>query len=782
MKIIFRNLISTIRNFKAAWIMNFAGITAALTALMFVGMQIKYENNFDSCHKNADRIFNVYQDVERPFNVIIARNSIEVFGTLSPKVEAYSAVMDWIQDYYLEVNNPNGEKHGYYEKVVGIDSGFVKMFDFDVITGSTQTLNVAGNAMICESLAKKIFGTTDVVGMQLKVDGLWCAGDGTLTITAVYKDFESNTQTKNCIYFALDDTSKDNNYGRNFVCYVMLSSPDDRQEIETLYNQRVTQTGSDLPPYQLDPLSNVYYHNANGEEFVKSGSARSTTMLTVIALIVLLIAVVNQTNFNIALIPMRIKSINIQKVFGCDTARLRWQLVAENIIIVILNWLMALLMVKILGGTWLTSFLVPDDLSISNNFDVCLMVGAMSLVISVLSNIYAVNKTTSVSPALVFKGSYGHSASGRKLRYALLVFQFFAAMCFISISANIWLQIKHFEKSNVIADQNQVAVFKTNANFGSKFDLAKQRLTENSAITNVAASSQLIGGSDSYNTMNFVWKGSDTLYFNSIGCVGDVLEIFDIPLIEGQGFGEISNSEIGNNEWDNDCIITFDLSTEHNVHLGDSIGGAVRGIIPQGIRIKSYRMSTMSLKLTLVKADYLNYCYVRIAKGSNIKDAIDYITNVVGEIAPEMPLEIEFYDKVFQNLYQKEIKTSATTIFMAILAILISIIGVFGMVTFDAEYKRQEIAIRKVFGADNSNIIKSVNLKYVMMAGLGFLLSLPVTYYVVNNWQETFVEKLSLPWWLFALVLAGVTLLTILIVTVQSAKTIFQNPVEGMRR
>ena len=155
MKIIFRNLISTIRNFKAAWIMNFAGITAALTALMFVGMQIKYENNFDNCHKNADRIFNVYQDVERPFNVIIARNSIEVFGTLSPKVEAYSAVMDWIQDYYLEVNNPNGGKHGYYEKVVGIDSGFVKMFDFDVITGSTQTLNVAGNAMICESLAKK---------------------------------------------------------------------------------------------------------------------------------------------------------------------------------------------------------------------------------------------------------------------------------------------------------------------------------------------------------------------------------------------------------------------------------------------------------------------------------------------------------------------------------------------------------------------------------------------------------------------------------------------------
>ncbi|MCR5453445.1 MAG: ABC transporter permease [Bacteroidales bacterium] len=780
MKIIIRNLISIIRRFKAAWLMNFAGITAALTALMFVGMQISYENSFDANHQNADRIYNVYQDIERPFNVIIERSNIELFGTLSPKVEAYSAVMDFDEKNYVETNN-NGEKNGFYEYVIGIDSGFVKMFTFEITNGNPASLNLAGNAMICESLAKKFFGTTDIIGKQITINESWCAGNGTLTITAVYKDFDSNTQTKNCIYFILDDTAKQGNYGRNFLCYVMLSSPNDKQEIETLFNQKVKQDGGENTPYQLDPLYNVYYHNENSENFIKSGSAKNTTMLTIIALIVLLIAAINQTNFNIALIPKRIKSINIQKVIGCSTVQLRKQLYIEMIIIVLSTWLAALLMVKLLGGTWVTSFLVPDNLSISSNFGICLLVGLISLIINTLSNIYTINKLTSTNPALVLKGSFGRSTSGRKMRYSLLVFQFFSAICFISIAVSIWLQIKHLENSNTILDQNQIVTFKINENFGSKFDLAKQRLTENSAIDKIAACSQLIGGSDSFNAMGFVWKATDTLYYNIIDCAGDITGVFNISIIKGKGFGDIYNSDIGNYNWKNDCIITSDLADEHNIHLGDTITGAVTGIIEQGIRITSYRMKNNPLMFRLSKADYLKYCNVRITKGSNVKEAIDHITKVVSEIAPELPLEIEFYDQIFQKLYEKEIKTSATTVFMAILAILISIIGVFGMVTFDAEYKRQEIAIRKVFGANNSNIITSVNLKYIKIVSIGFILSLPVTHYVIINWQQSFVEKVSLPWWMFAIILAGVLLITITIVTAQSLKAIFQNPVDGIK-
>lgn len=782
MKIIIRNLISTISKFKAAWIMNFAGITAALTALMFVGMQIKYENNFDTYHKNSDRIFVIKQGTEQPWDLILQRQDIEIIGNISPKIEAYSAKLDFIDKYYVETEGNNGEKHGFQELVVGIDSGYVKMFDFDLICGDLKSLNEKGHILISESIAMKMFGTTDVLGKNITIDGIWC-GEPTNPITGVYKDFPANTQTQNAIYYSLDETAKhDENVGRNFLGWVMLSSPNDREDIEQLINQSIEYVKNGRGDhFRLEPIRDSYYANEDNAGFLKSGSAKTTTMLTIIAFIVLLISAINQTNFNIALIPMRIKSINTQKVLGGDVSRLRIQLLAENIIICIIVWLTALLMVTILKNTWLTSFIVSNDLSVSGNFGVCFLVGLLALIIFTTSNIYSIYKLTSANPALVLKGSYGRSQSGRKLRNGLMVFQYLAAICFISIAVSIWLQLNYMENANYILKDNQIAIFHINENFGKKFDLVDEKLKTNSAIENVACTQTIFGGSDTYNTINFN-KDDDTLYYHNINCTREILDVFGIPLTAGDGFQNRPNSEIDvENNWKNDCIITDNLGRGIE-YLGDTLLGAVKGIVGGNIKITSYRTNDLPIAFVLDRADDLSYCYVKIAKGSNVKDAINHITKVVGEISPEMPLDIMFYDKVFDNLYQKEIKTSATTIFMAILAILISIIGVFGMVTFDTEYKRQEISIRKVFGADNSNIFKSVNLKYIKMVGIGFALSLPVTYYVISNWQQSFVEKISLPWWLYILILIGITLLTIAIVTVQSAKTIFQNPVEGMRK
>ena len=238
MKIIIRNLISTIKQFKAAWIMNFAGITAALTALMFVGMQIIYENSFDNNHPNADRIYRINHDeAEEPFNVILARGVIRTIGQLSPKVESYATVMDFIDYNYLETEI-NGEKHGFREHTIGIEPGYAKMFDFELISGNFNGLSKKGNALINESLAKKMFGNTDVLGKTLKVNEDWGIDEGgELTIVGVYKDFPSNTQTKNAIYYTLNDIMIDDLECCNFIGWVMLSSPNDKAEIEKLINQ-----------------------------------------------------------------------------------------------------------------------------------------------------------------------------------------------------------------------------------------------------------------------------------------------------------------------------------------------------------------------------------------------------------------------------------------------------------------------------------------------------------------------------------------------------------------
>ena len=780
MKIVLRNLISTIRNFKAAWIMNFAGITAALTALMFVGMQISYERSFDTYHQNSDRIFIIKQDDEQPWDLILQRQDIEVIGNLTPKIEAYSAKLDFGDKYYVETEDNKGEKHGFNEFVVGIDSGYVKMFDFDLICGDPKSLNEKGHLLISESIAMRMFGTTDVLGKSITIDGIWC-GEPTSPITGVYKDFPANTQTQNAIYYSLDETAKHENYGRNFLGWAMLSSPDDREYVEQLINQSIESIKNGYPTFRLEPIHDSYYANENNAGFLKSGSSRTTTMLSIIALIVLLISAINQTNFNIALIPMRIKSINTQKVLGGDVSLLSMQLFAENIIICLISWLTALLMVTILKNTWLTSFIVSDDLSVSGNFGVCLLVGLIALIINAISNIYPIYKLTSANPAIVLKGSYGRSQSGRKLRNGLMVFQYLAAICFISIAVSIWMQLKYMENANYILKDNQIAIFHINENFGKKFDLVDEKLKTNSAIEHVACSQTIFGGSDSYNTMGFI-KDGDTLHYYSIYCTREMLDVFGIPLTAGDGFQNRPNSEIDvENNWKNDCIITDNLGRGIE-YLGDTLLGAVKGIVGGNIKITSYRTNDLPIAFVLDRADDLSYCYVKIAKGSNVKDAIKHITNVVNEISPEMPLDIMFYDKVFDNLYKKEINTSATTVFMAILAVLISLIGVVGMVTFDTEFQRNEISVRRTFGATTEDIFKRINIKYIIIIAIGFVLSLPITYYITGLWQENFVEKVSLPWWASLLILLLLTLVTVIIVTFQSAKAVYSNPIEGLKK
>ena len=781
MKIVLRNLISTIRNFKAAWIMNFAGITAALTALMFVGMQISYERSFDTYHQNSDRIFVIKQGDVKPWDLILERQDIEVIGNLTPKIEAYSAKLDFVDKYYVETEDNNGEKHGFNEFAVGIDSGYVKMFDFDLICGDPKSLNEKGHLLISESIAMRMFGTTDVLGKTITINGIWC-GEPTNQITGVYKDFPANTQTQNAIYYSLDETAKHDSWGRNFLGWAMLSSPDDREYVEQLINQNVESVKNGIrAPFRLEPIHDSYYANENNAGFLKSGSSQTTTMLSIIALIVLLISAINQTNFNIALIPMRIKSINTQKVLGGDVSLLSMQLFAENIIICLISWLTALLMVTILKNTWLTSFIVSDDLSVSGNFGVCLLVGLIALIINAISNIYPIYKLTSANPAMVLKGSYGRSQSGRKLRNGLMVFQYLAAICFISIAVSIWMQLKYMENANYILKDNQIAIFHINENFGKKFDLVDEKLKTNSAIEHVACSQTIFGGSDSYNTMRFD-KDGDTLHYYSIYCTREMLDVFGIPLTAGDGFQNRPNSEIDvENNWKNDCIITDNLGRGIE-YLGDTLLGAVKGIVGGNIKITSYRTNDLPISFVLDRADDLSYCYVKIAKGSNVKDAIKHITNVVNEISPEMPLDIMFYDKVFDNLYKKEINTSATTVFMAILAVLISLIGVVGMVTFDTEFQRNEISVRRTFGATTEDIFKRINIKYIIIIAIGFVLSLPITYYITGLWQENFIEKVSLPWWASLLILLLLTLVTVIIVTFQSAKAVYSNPIEGLKK
>ncbi|MBP5365416.1 MAG: ABC transporter permease [Bacteroidales bacterium] len=790
MKIIFRNIVSIVRRFKAAWIMNILGVSSALTALMFVAMQISYEVDYDKCHTDADRIFRLTQEeLTYPFSIVQARGNINAAGNLSPKVEAHSICLEF-NDNNIEVEASDGSVKGFYESTAGVDADFVKIFTFDVICGDPECLKTQGNAYIPESTAMKIFGTTDVIGKRIKLDQGFGTSDGMITIGAVYKDFPTNTQTNNDIYFSFDNTNSDNYQSRSFVGWLKLTSPDDKADVERLMQTQMVKLYNGETDFTLVPLPEIFYKNEGGDgQWVKSGSLRTTATLAIISIIVLIISMINHTNFSIAMIPMRIRSICLQKVIGAEMHMLRRMLLAESVIIGCLCWLMSLLFVKLLGGTWITQFFTPDDLSISGNLAICLGAGVVAVAVSLLASVYPVMKITSVNPAIALKGSFGHSQSGRRLRTVLLMFQFFAAICFITVAVCIWRQINYMTTSNQIISADQVAVFKASSTFSSQHDAVVEELKSFSGIEGVAFSMQQIGGSDTFNHEALLSPSGDTIMFQCIMVTNGITDVFDIKLAEGLGFS--SGRTDGDPRWDfyrGEAVLTPELARRLNKNVGDEIGinssGVslnVKAITEDDVRVTSFRLASEPLMFVSCGYQYMSYAYVRLAKGCNVREAVDHIEKTVEKFAPGMPFDIEFYDKVFQKLYQQEINMSATTAFLAILAVIISMIGVFCMVLFDTEYKRREIAVRKVFGASSFDILKRNNIRYVMQIVLALVLSLPVSLYVIINWQKSFAEKADMPWWIFTVVALCVALVTTLIVTLQSAKSICSNPVDSLK-
>ncbi|MCQ2975435.1 MAG: ABC transporter permease [Bacteroidales bacterium] len=776
MKLIFRNLFSIIKRYKIAWIMNFLGIAIALCALMFVGMQIFYEHDFEKCNTKADRIFRLNRNATvYPFNIIIPRGMVECAGNCSPKIEAYTDILDVFDSYYITIET-NGKKRGFYQKVIGADPGITKIFDFKFINGDENCLENPKYAIISENTALKIFGSTDIIGQQINVNQTWRMYDSTLIVGAVYKDFPTNTQVRNEIYYKLNDDFKDDYKNSNDVCWLLLDNPNSKSEIENIINQKLKEiTDYDLQ-MSLSPIKDVYYLNESGDGMMmKSGDFKNTLLLGIISLIVLIISIINHTNFSIALIPKRIKSINTQKVLGSDIKTLRKQLFIENIFTGIASWIVALILVKLLNGTWVTTFLTPTDLSISNNIVICLYVLGISILMSIISGIYPIIKLTSINPAIAIKGNYGNSNEGRKLRNSLLIIQYFSAFAFMIISISVWIQNNYMKNSNETLNNNQIAVFKSNQIIANKKDLIVDKLKEHTCIENVAFSNQKLGASDMYQTTTMTDKETNgNISFNLIDCSEEIVDVFDIKIIEGENYKHGSNHEY---------IMTKNLFTKMKINLHEDLGDNdfCIGIIDDGIKINSQRNITMDLCFRTVGAWGYNFAYVKLSKGANVSDCINYIKETVEEIAPGSPVDIEFYDQIFNQLYKNEVNMSHLTAFLSIIAILISIIGIFGMIIFDNEYKRKEIALRKVLGASVEEILKIANIKYLKMVIVSFIASVPVAIVIISKWQESFIEKANIPWWIFALILLSMTIITILIITTQTLKTAKENPIESLK-
>ena len=786
MKTIIRNFINVLIRFKVATFLNVAGLAVAFAAFIVILIQINFERTFDRCHPTSGRIFRVDLTIPGTFGTILPRAFVEAVIQSSPHIEAGTLLTPSFgqNGVYLSVDR-NGQPFGFKEIVTTCHASLPKIFAFPIVEGDIDCLKDPEKVMVPRSLADKLFGEDiSAVGKTLRAEeNIWTKSAKLFTIGAVYKDFPENTQLRNVVYTAIDPDYNINNFSSsNWVCYLLLDNPAMADEVADNFNRnfdfkKIYHEGEQI---RLVPLTDIYYMNEtqDGGTF-RSGNKEVTALLFGIALLIVIVAAINFTNFSTSLTPLRIKSINTQKVLGSSDAVLRCALLVEAAIISMIAWVLSLFMIWILGRTEALPF-VEANLEIVSNLSIILLTGVIALITGIVAGLYPSWYVTSFPPALVLKGSFGLSPSGRKLRTVLIGVQFVVSILLIIGAVFVRLQNNYMRGYSLGFGKEQIAVVRLNGEIYNKSrETYVNRLKEYSGIEDVAFAMEKVGSKDGYSTSSGSVKEKEIQFFQ-IYASSNFLRVMGIQVEEGRDFlqaDELSEEAV--------YIFNHTAKMSADMEVGDRVTSWLAGRIvglTGDVKFTSLRNGENNIAFVTGNMPIpLTVSYIRLKAGTDILGAVSHIRETMADMDPSYPYDIEFYDEIFNQLYHKEENLRSLIMVFSILAIIISLVGVFGLVVFDTQYRRKEIGVRKVHGATNGEILEMLNRSYMYIVLVCFALAAPVGYYGIKKWLEGFAYKTPMYWWVFPVALLVVLSITIGTVTFQSWRAANANPVDSLK-
>ena len=789
MKTILRNFFSVLRRFKAASVLNVLGLSIAFVAFMLIMMQVNYDYTFDCSHRNADAIFRV--DIvhgSKGSQAIICRPFARAFTESSPHIKGGCLLNAWVGSPFFYVEQ-NGQRTGYRENAWEVTPGLLDVIHFDMLEGTAQALDEPGSVILPESMAKKIFGNETAVGKQLIAPNVEMNAQ---IIKGVYKDFPRNSALQNVIYVAMNPKENYDNWGNwNYFFFVRLDDPANKENVldnfksnfnaKEVFGNEFEWGGEESFDLRLTSLPDVHFLNNVDFDSMPKASRQTLLVLFSIAFVIIIIAGINFTNFSTALTPMRIKSINTQKVLGSSDRMLRGSLLVEAVGVSTFAYLLSLLFLYVIPKTPVAS-LVDADISFGAQPMIIAGTAVIAVIVGVLAGLYPSYYVTSFPPALVLKGSFGLSLAGRRMRSVLVGIQFVASFILIIGSLFMYLQNRYMQNAPLGDDKEEMIIVHLNNKINKDRDAFTNQLKSFSGVEDVTYSQFLLSSQDQYMGWGRDYNGKN-INFQCLPVSSSFLKVMGIEVKEGRDFRpEDDQKETG-------CYIFNEKAkAQLELKLNEQIDGdEIIGFIPD-IKFASFRQEVTPMAFYLwgkyqwgQEGNYYNAAYVKFKAGSDLRAGMEHVRESLKKFDSEYPFVIRFYDEVLQHTYEKELKIGSLITLFSLVAIFISIVGVFGLVVFESEYKRKEIAVRKVLGSTTGEVLYMFNVSYFWILLICFVLGAPVAWYGVHRWLENFAYRTPMYWWVLPLAFLAIGMITFLTVTYQNWHVANENPVKNIK-
>ncbi len=788
------NLIVSIRHLKADKTNTFISITGLILGLGIVAVILVYvlnEYGYDASFANNDRIFRVLNYNKNDNNTWA--NTPYIIGETAK--ERFAEVTDYAHQY--NIGNIEVKKNSEFipePDMICTESSFFSMFGVDILQGSLDDFDdTDGQILLSKKMAEKYFGTEDPIGkiLTLRYNGK----ESDMEVAAVFRDISQNSSIKATLVASIDygmkhlaDNIKSNGAipdetsfreawtGVFFTNYLLLKDGIDVTSLDAKLKEMGEEfetENSDID-LSLQPLGDIYF---GSEKIVdnnrkEQGNLSMLFVLVFIGILILLTASINYLNLASAKAMTQLKTFAVRKVCGAHRKTIIGQMIFESTLITLIALPFAVIAAR-LALPWLSDMLGKDyAIEMSGQAAISFSILALiTLATGILSGSIVSFRASRFGLVNVLKGNKVDSRNKQYVRKAMVVFQIAIFIALISSVFLVQKQVRYaFSKDLGFAKEGLIRVPLGDHNL----DLFKEEIAKNPNVLSVSGTLWMPPSDNKmYVTIPKVSNSTEMVKVNGLFVDYGFAETMGMKIIMGADFDKEKN---------NNGVLVNESAIE-TLGLTDILGektafGTVVGVVSD-FNMFSIHEAITPMIIGLNPGMSQNVA-IRL-RTENLPETIKFLEETWKKTGGTTTFTFDFTNDILREMYESDIRFSKMIGLLAVIAICIASLGLFGLSLLMSKQRIKEIGVRKVNGAKISEILSMLNKDFVIWVAIAFVLATPVAWFAMNKWLENFAYKTNLSWWIFAL--AGVMALGIALLTVswQSWRAATRNPVEALR-
>lgn len=773
--------------------LNLFGLSLGIACFLTISLYIYQENTYDSAFEDNDRIYRIEESFLSMGQLAWTSPNIPHALADIALIEKQTRVNSYGADFKVKV----GEKTFKLDHVLVADSSFFQVFDFPFLQGNPEkALSGPGQVVVSEEMALKLFGSKEVIGESISTEEF----DDLIISGIVAKgSLKSHLDFDLLMYNDWGKYRANRWFGIAGYSYVKVATGVNKASLDEALSKMTEKMvypviyknglASDDPmsyeewaaspnavTFQSKPLRDIYLKSHLQFEIGPNGDEQTRTTLSIVAVLILVIAIINFMNLSTSRASSRAKEVGVKKVLGAGKNRLVRQFLWQSVLITLLA--------AIVGGGISELFVRIINLQLGDVITVSLMsqtrlvLGMLfgMLVLGVVAGAYPAFYLSSVKSIPLLKGkSLAHYVNVRSaigLRNGLVVFQFIISSALIAASVIVYRQMTYLQGMDLGYEKERVLIINNAYELNDNKEVFRNALLNDPAV-NQASFTMRVPSDGSNSTLSTLLDSETTLTFGQFIADEHLAETLGLELLDGEWFKE--------GDVKNDSLVIVNESAIRSLGIEEPVGELFGNYYRIKGVVKDFKFAGIRDEIGPAVIMNTGKSYSRLAINLN-SDSYDMASlNDLWMQFTNEPLEAVFLNQQYEELLRKERQASGGVLVFTFLAIIIAALGLFGLATFSAEQRKHEFGIRRVLGANLNQLLGLFSVHFMKLIVIAFVISIPIAYYGLDKWLNGFADRIQISAPVF--LIAGLLAIVVALITLafQSIKISRVNTVETLQ-